>query len=67
MESRGPSEVWAKELTRLITRLPAIVARELAGVGASFGSRICGCTNSGGQSGAENGILTVMCGGDCKL
>ncbi|MGA1711477.1 MAG: NAD(P)-dependent oxidoreductase, partial [bacterium] len=46
------------------TTTSAIVARELAGVGASLGVGFVDAPISGGQSGAENGILTVMCGGD---
>ncbi|MGA1166717.1 MAG: NAD(P)-dependent oxidoreductase, partial [bacterium] len=46
------------------TTTSAIVARELASVGASLGVGFVDAPISGGQSGAENGILTVMCGGD---
>jgi 3-hydroxyisobutyrate dehydrogenase-like beta-hydroxyacid dehydrogenase len=45
------------------TTTSAIVARELAGEGNSLGIGFVDAPISGGQSGAENGILTVMCGG----
>jgi 3-hydroxyisobutyrate dehydrogenase len=46
------------------TTTSAIVARELAGAAASLEVGFVDAPISGGQSGAENGILTVMCGGD---
>ena len=45
------------------TTTSANVARELASIGASLEVGFVDAPISGGQSGAENGILTVMCGG----
>ncbi|MCR9214889.1 MAG: NAD(P)-dependent oxidoreductase [Proteobacteria bacterium] len=39
------------------------VARELAAIGADKGIGFVDAPVSGGQAGAENGVLTVMCGG----
>ncbi|MBC6443147.1 MAG: NAD(P)-dependent oxidoreductase [Rhodobacteraceae bacterium] len=46
------------------TTTSARVARELAKLAASQGVGFVDAPVSGGQTGAENGILTVMCGGD---
>lgn len=46
------------------TTASADVARELAAVGAEAGIGFIDAPVSGGQAGAENGVLTVMCGGD---
>jgi len=46
------------------TTTSAIVARELAGIAANKGFGFIDAPVSGGQAGAENGVLTVMCGGD---
>jgi len=46
------------------TTASANVARELAAVGAEAGLRFIDGPVSGGQAGAENGVLTVMCGGE---
>ncbi len=46
------------------TTASADVARELHGVAAEKGIAFLDCPVSGGQAGAENGVLTVMCGGD---
>ncbi len=46
------------------TTASAEVARELAEVCASRGIGWLDAPISGGQAGAENGVLTVMCGGD---
>jgi 3-hydroxyisobutyrate dehydrogenase len=46
------------------TTASANVARELAGVAAAKGIGFIDAPVSGGQAGAENGVLTVMCGGD---
>ena len=46
------------------TTASAEVARELYGVGAEKGIAFVDAPVSGGQAGAENGVLTVMCGGD---
>ncbi len=46
------------------TTASATVARELYAVGKEQGIDIIDAPVSGGQAGAENGVLTVMCGGD---
>jgi 3-hydroxyisobutyrate dehydrogenase len=46
------------------TTASAAVARELAEVAATRGAAFIDAPVSGGQAGAENGVLTVMCGGD---
>ena len=46
------------------TTASAEVARELAGAARSFGLQFVDAPVSGGQAGAVNGLLTVMCGGD---
>lgn len=46
------------------TTASADVARELAAAGAEAGIGFIDAPVSGGQAGAENGVLTVMCGGD---
>jgi 3-hydroxyisobutyrate dehydrogenase len=46
------------------TTASADVARELAAAGAALGIGFIDGPVSGGQAGAENGVLTVMCGGD---
>jgi 3-hydroxyisobutyrate dehydrogenase-like beta-hydroxyacid dehydrogenase len=46
------------------TTASAEVARELEGLAAARGLRFIDAPVSGGQAGAENGALTVMCGGD---
>ena len=46
------------------TTTSAIVARELAAVASEKGFGFIDAPVSGGQAGAENGVLTVMCGGD---
>src|SRR5487761_2107296 len=45
------------------TTASAQVARELAEIGAKSGIGFIDAPVSGGQAGAENGALTVMCGG----
>ena len=45
------------------TTASAEVARELEAVGRSSGIDFVDAPVSGGQAGAENGLLTVMCGG----
>ncbi|MBK5957299.1 oxidoreductase [Rhodoplanes elegans] len=45
------------------TTASAEVARELAGAAAAAGFATIDAPVSGGQAGAENGVLTVMCGG----
>lgn len=46
------------------TTASAEVARELAAAAAAGGFAAIDAPVSGGQAGAENGILTVMCGGE---
>jgi 3-hydroxyisobutyrate dehydrogenase len=46
------------------TTASAEVARELAAEAASRGFGFVDAPVSGGQAGAENGVLTVMCGGE---
>ena len=46
------------------TTASAAVARELHGVARAKGIGFVDAPVSGGQAGAENGVLTVMCGGD---
>ena len=45
------------------TTVSAKVTRELAGIAAPMGLGFVDAPVSGGQAGAENGVLTVMCGG----
>jgi 3-hydroxyisobutyrate dehydrogenase len=46
------------------TTASAQVARELAAVAAELGGHFLDAPVSGGQSGAENGVLTIMVGGE---
>ncbi|MEO7127410.1 MAG: NAD(P)-dependent oxidoreductase, partial [Rhodoferax sp.] len=46
------------------TTASADVARELYAVAKTLGVSFVDAPVSGGQAGAENGLLTVMCGGD---
>lgn len=46
------------------TTASAEVARELYGAGRTLGLHFVDAPVSGGQTGAQNGLLTVMCGGD---
>ena len=46
------------------TTASADVARELAALAAAQGGQFIDAPVSGGQAGAVNGVLTVMCGGD---
>ncbi|HHX83144.1 MAG TPA: NAD(P)-dependent oxidoreductase, partial [Pseudomonadaceae bacterium] len=46
------------------TTTSATVARELAQIAAEKGCHFLDAPVSGGQAGAENGVLTVMVGGD---
>jgi 3-hydroxyisobutyrate dehydrogenase len=45
------------------TTVSAAIARELAETGAARGLLVVDAPVSGGQAGAENGALTIMCGG----
>ncbi len=46
------------------TTTSAVVAREMAELAARSGRAFVDAPVSGGQAGAENGQLTIMCGGD---
>jgi len=46
------------------TTASAVIARNVHGVAAAQGVGFVDAPISGGQAGAENGVLTVMCGGD---
>jgi 3-hydroxyisobutyrate dehydrogenase-like beta-hydroxyacid dehydrogenase len=46
------------------TTVSAQVTRELAAVAAAEGKGFVDAPVSGGQAGAQNGVLSVMCGGD---
>ncbi len=46
------------------TTASADVARELSALAQSMGLQFVDAPVSGGQAGAQNGMLTVMCGGD---
>ena len=48
------------------TTASANVARELHAVATTLGFGFVDAPVSGGQAGAENGLLTVMCGGDAE-
>jgi 3-hydroxyisobutyrate dehydrogenase len=48
------------------TTASAEVARELYAIAHELGLEFIDAPVSGGQAGAENGALTVMCGGDAK-
>ncbi len=49
------------------TTASAQVARELAAAAQASGFGFIDAPVSGGQAGAENGVLTVMCGGDADI
>ena len=49
------------------TTASAKVARELHAAAKAKGIAFLDCPVSGGQAGAENGVLTVMCGGDADV
>ena len=48
------------------TTVSANVSRELAAVAAQKGIGYIDAPVSGGQAGAENGVLSIMCGGDAE-
>lgn len=48
------------------TTASADVARELYAIGKQSGIAFIDAPVSGGQAGAQNGVLTVMCGGDAE-
>jgi len=49
------------------TTASADVARELAAAATGRGFAFLDAPVSGGQAGAENGVLTIMCGGDAEV
>ncbi|HXV29795.1 MAG TPA: NAD(P)-dependent oxidoreductase [Sinorhizobium sp.] len=49
------------------TTASAEVARELYAAARAKGAHFIDAPVSGGQAGAENGVLTVMCGGDAEV
>ncbi|MBF9232108.1 NAD(P)-dependent oxidoreductase [Microvirga alba] len=49
------------------TTASAEVARELSAAAKDKGAAFIDAPVSGGQAGAENGVLTVMCGGDADV
>jgi len=49
------------------TTASAEIARELYHAGKERGLDVIDAPVSGGQAGAENGVLTVMCGGDAAI
>jgi 3-hydroxyisobutyrate dehydrogenase len=49
------------------TTASAEVARELHGIAKEKGVGFVDAPVSGGQAGAENGVLTVMCGGEAEV
>ncbi|MDP7152044.1 MAG: NAD(P)-dependent oxidoreductase [Paracoccaceae bacterium] len=48
------------------TTVSAKVTKELHGIAAKAGVQFVDAPVSGGQAGAENGVLSIMCGGDSK-
>ena len=58
LETMGPAQILVDHTTA-----SAIVARELSHAAGAVGSGFIDAPVSGGQAGAENGVLTVMCGG----
>ena len=48
------------------TTASAEIARELSAEAKKFGFEFVDAPVSGGQAGAENGVLTVMCGGEAE-
>lgn len=61
MQSMAPGSVWVDHTTT-----SAEVARHLAGEAAGRGLSFLDAPVSGGNLGAINGVLTVMCGGDAQ-
>ena len=63
----GPDGAFAAMSSRALfvdhTTVSAKIARELADAGAARGLLVLDAPVSGGQAGAENGQLTIMCGG----
>ena len=67
----GPSGAFSSMASGSVfvdhTTASATVARELAAAAADLGVGFIDAPVSGGQAGAENGALTVMCGGDPEV
>ena len=63
----GPDGAFAAMAPRTLfidhTTVSATIARELAEAGAARQLHVVDAPVSGGQAGAENGVLTIMCGG----
>ncbi|MEF3047685.1 NAD(P)-dependent oxidoreductase [Pseudotabrizicola sp. L79] len=49
------------------TTVSALVTRELSGIAVERGLGFVDAPVSGGQAGAENGVLSVMCGGEQSI
>lgn len=49
------------------TTTSALLAEELGAAAQNVGVRFMDAPVSGGQAGAENGVLTIMCGGEADL
>jgi 3-hydroxyisobutyrate dehydrogenase len=66
----GPNGAYQGVAKRAVfvdhTTASAEIARELHGEAKSRGFDFIDAPVSGGQAGAENGVLTVMCGGDSE-
>ena len=58
-------DTFKKDLSEL-GRNAREVARELDAAATKAGFKFIDAPVSGGQAGAENGVLTVMCGGDIE-
>ena len=66
-ENGGFSKMKADAIFIDNTTASANIARELSAVANAKGFHFIDAPVSGGQAGAENGILTVMCGGDEQI
>jgi 3-hydroxyisobutyrate dehydrogenase len=62
----APSPAWPGAVFVDHTTASAAVARELHAVARALGLHFVDAPVSGGQAGAVNGLLTVMCGGDAE-
>jgi len=60
----SPFGAWASLVPVDHTTVSAAVTRELFGEAKGHGVSFIDAPISGGQAGAENGVLSVMCGGD---
>ena len=66
-ENGGFSEMKADAIFIDNTTASANIARELSAAANAKGFHFIDAPVSGGQAGAENGMLTVMCGGDEQI